>query len=198
MDSIMILCYYDIRFISDTYDLLIKALQPGISSWWEDWKSLDDPSRCIDCKNLTGQIQPIGSQWVNYPPLHYNCRCSIQPMLTLAVGTVTDRGTDGADWYLKFVNTLPDYYISKLTAILNGWDSSKNSTTLDKVIPDKMIGGDEYKNKDGHLPSAPGRKWYEADIDYSKGKRNGHRLLYSSDGLMFATYDHYKTFYEII
>ncbi|MBC8529578.1 hypothetical protein H8699_09085 [Christensenellaceae bacterium NSJ-44] len=30
------------------------------------------------------------------------------------------------------------------------------------------------------------------------GYRNGHRILYSSDGLIFATYDHYNTFYEIV
>ena len=39
--------------------------------------------------------------------------------------------------------------------------------------------------------------WYEADINYTGGYRNGHRILYSNDGLMFATYDHYETFYEL-
>ena len=37
----------------------------------------------------------------------------------------------------------------------------------------------------------------EADINYNKGKRNRQRILYSNDGLIFATYDHYQTFYEI-
>jgi hypothetical protein len=61
-----------------------------------------------------------------------------------------------------------------------------------------MHGGDEYENNDFKLPSAPGRKWYEADINYGGGKRNRQRIVYSNDGLMFATYDHYQTFYEII
>ena len=51
---------------------------------------------------------------------------------------------------------------------------------------------------DGHLPEASGRIWYEADINYTAGFRTRHRILYSNDGLVFVTYDHYDTFYEII
>ena len=61
-----------------------------------------------------------------------------------------------------------------------------------------MIDGGEYENKNGHLPSAPGRKWYEADINYYERHRNNHRIVWSNDGLIFVTYDHYHTFYEII
>ena len=67
-----------------------------------------------------------------------------------------------------------------------------------KVCPQKILGGDYYNNISGKLPSSIGRRWYEADINYTGGHRNGHRLLYSSDGLIFVTYDHYDTFYEII
>lgn len=45
---------------------------------------------------------------------------------------------------------------------------------------------------------AAGRIWYEADLNYYEGRRNGHRLLFSNDGLFFVTYDHYKTFYELM
>lgn len=45
--------------------------------------------------------------------------------------------------------------------------------------------------------SAPGRIWYEADINYYEGRRNKHRILFPNDGLIFVTYDHYLTFYEI-
>lgn len=60
-----------------------------------------------------------------------------------------------------------------------------------------MIGGDPYKNKERKLPSAPNRIWYEADINYISGERNRQRILYSNDGLIFVTYDHYQTFHEI-
>lgn len=60
-----------------------------------------------------------------------------------------------------------------------------------------MLAGGEYANNNLKLPSAPGRKWYEADINYSGGKRNRDRVVYSNDGLIFVTYDHYYTFYEV-
>nr|WP_156991320.1 ribonuclease domain-containing protein [Caproicibacter fermentans] len=55
-----------------------------------------------------------------------------------------------------------------------------------------------YCNDNGHLPQASGRIRQEADINYYSGKRNGHRLLWSNDGLVFVTYDHYETFIEVI
>lgn len=55
-----------------------------------------------------------------------------------------------------------------------------------------------YKNSNGHLPDDIGRVWYEADINYTKGYRGLGRIVFSNDGLVFVTYDHYETFYEII
>ncbi len=56
------------------------------------------------------------------------------------------------------------------------------------IIPMKSIeAGNATKNEDNG-----------ADINYYEGKRNKHRILWSNDGLMFVTYDHYETFYEII
>lgn len=60
-----------------------------------------------------------------------------------------------------------------------------------------IIGGDEYYNWDGRLPQSPGRKWYEVDIDYNGGFLNLRRIVFSNDGLMFVTYDHYLTFSEV-
>ena len=68
---------------------------------------------------------------------------------------------------------------------------------LHKVTDKGVIGGDIYKNKDGKLPSSNGRIWYEADINYTGGMRNSSRIIYSNDGLVFVTYDHYFTFNEI-
>jgi hypothetical protein len=48
------------------------------------------------------------------------------------------------------------------------------------------------------LPEKNGRIWYEADINYSRGFHNSMRIVFSDDGLVFVTYDHYQTFYEII
>ena len=61
-----------------------------------------------------------------------------------------------------------------------------------------MLTKGAYKNRDKRLPDVPGRIWYEADINYSFGYRGGERIPYSNDGLIFATYDHYATFVEIV
>ncbi len=66
------------------------------------------------------------------------------------------------------------------------------------VAPNKMIFRGKHKNKNGHLSMKPERVWYEADINYKSGYRNKQRIVYSNDGLIFVTYDHYKTFTEIV
>ncbi len=78
----------------------------------------------------------------------------------------------------------------------NGWKKQKGNLRVN--LPDAIIGGDIYKNREGKLPQKQGRVWYEADINYLGGFRNQHRLLYSNDGLIFVTYDHCSSFYEII
>ena len=113
----------------------------------------------------------------------------------MAAGTATNKGIQGADWFLKYRRTLPEYYITKAEAKRLGW---KVNGPVDKIAPGKMIFGGIYKNKNGHLLSANGRIWYEADINYQSGKRNSERILFSNDGLIFVTYDHYYTFIEIV
>lgn len=59
------------------------------------------------------------------------------------------------------------------------------------------IGGDVFLNREKLLPVEDGRSWYECDVNYNGGYRGGERLVYSSDGLIYQTSDHYKTFTEI-
>ena len=68
----------------------------------------------------------------------------------------------------------------------------------DRYAPNRMLTRGVYQNSDGHLPEAPGRVWYEADRGYTGGPRGAARILWSNDGLVFTTYDHYQTFYEIV
>ena len=70
-------------------------------------------------------------------------------------------------------------------------------SNLCAVLPGKAIGGDRFSNREGQLPSAGGRVWREADINYQCGRRGADRLLYSSDGLIFVTRDHYKNFIRV-
>lgn len=164
------------------------------STNYKHWVSKKDFHRCLACGDMHGKIWHIHEKPEIEPLIHPNGRCKIVPMGAIAAGTATMHGQSGADWILKQTGGLPDYYVSQEEAEQTGWKRGKWPSNF---IPDKMIGGGIYKNKDGRLPEASGRVWYEADINYETGKRNGYRLLYSNDGLMFVTYDHYETFYEI-
>ncbi|MGG3529073.1 ribonuclease domain-containing protein [Bacillus pseudomycoides] len=104
-------------------------------------------------------------------------------------------GFDDVAKYIKEHKKLPDNYITKEQAKALGWD--KKAGNLHKVAPGKSIGGNIYRNDDGALPSVSGRTWYEADINYLSGYRGNDRILYSSDGLVYKTSDHYKTFTQI-
>lgn len=170
--------------------------QPVQSSSFKNWVAVMDPKTCIECKTLNGKIYTWYETPYPEPPLHQRGRCEIVPMKALYAGTATEKGYDGADWWLDRYACLPNYYITKNQAFNLGWRREKGN--LHKVAPGKMITGGIYKNGNGHLPHKEGRVWREADINYTKGKRNKERIVFSNDGLIFVTFDHYETYYEII
>lgn len=97
--------------------------------------------------------------------------------------------------YIKENGKLPDNFITKSEARNLGWEA--NEGNLAEVAPGKSIGGDRFYNYEGKLPEEPGRIYYECDINYTSGYRGGERLIFSNDGLIFKTEDHYQTFTEI-
>ena len=94
--------------------------------------------------------------------------------------------------YLHLYEELPPNYITKDEARDLGWDSGKGN--LWDVAPGKSIGGDRFGNREGLLPGKKGRTYYECDIDYEGGYRGGKRIVYSSDGLVYYSEDHYENF----
>ena len=93
--------------------------------------------------------------------------------------------------YILAYSHLPDNYITKNEARKAGWEGGN----LDKYCPGKCIGGDSYQNREGALPKKSGRSWRECDIDtLGASSRGGKRLLYSNDGLIYYTGDHYESF----
>ena len=97
--------------------------------------------------------------------------------------------------YLFLYGKLPPNFITKSQAQALGWDSSYNDVS--DVAPGKSIGGDRFGNYEGLLPDKKGRTWYEADCYYTSGNRNAYRILYSSDGLVYYTDDHYESFTQM-
>lgn len=162
---------------------------------YKNLRAILDLRTCKDCRSLHGKIYDINDTRIVEPPLHENCRCKIETMEAINAGDATKDGEAGADFWLKYFDKLPVYYVSKEEAKAGGWRPGKAPANF---LPNKMITGGIYNNSNGHLPQAEGRIWYEADINYYEGKRNKHRILWSNDGLIFVTYDHYETFYEII
>lgn len=155
-----------------------------------DWRT------CVTCKDLDGKIYALHDVLNHEPPLHEHCRCIIDLLSTVLSGSATMDGDNGADWWLKNYKKLPPYYINKQEAKNKGWKQILGNLQI--VLPGKMIGGDIFYNRGKKLPDMPGRIWYEADINYIGGYRNFHRILFSNDGLVFVSYDHYRTFIEII
>ena len=96
--------------------------------------------------------------------------------------------------YLKEHGELPDYYITKSEAKSLGWVPSKGN--LCEVAPGRAIGGDIWTNRQKSLPTKSGRKYFEADLNYNCGNRNADRVVFSNDGLVFVTFDHYRSFEE--
>ena len=97
--------------------------------------------------------------------------------------------------YIHTYGHLPDNYITKSEAEALGWVSSKGN--LAEAAPGKSIGGDKFGNREGLLPDKSGRKYYECDIDYVSGTRNAKRIIFSNDGLVYYTEDHYESFEKL-
>ena len=97
--------------------------------------------------------------------------------------------------YLRAFGKLPPNYMTKKEAQALGWVNSLGN--LWEVAPGKSIGGDRYGNYEGQLPDAKGRKYFECDIDFDGTFRNAKRIIFSNDGLIFYTEDHYQTFEEM-
>ncbi|MBR4421200.1 MAG: ribonuclease, partial [Erysipelotrichaceae bacterium] len=114
----------------------------------------------------------------------------------VSVETIREDGTytskEEVALYIHTYGKLPSNYITKNEAKKKGWEASKGN--LNKVCPGFSIGGDRFSNYEGYLPEKEGRKYYECDIDYQSGTRNGKRIIYSNDGLIYYTGDHYNTF----
>ena len=95
--------------------------------------------------------------------------------------------------YIHTYGHLPSNYITKKKAQEKGWVGG----SLEEFCPGMSIGGSGFGNNEGMLPKAKGRKYYECDIDYDGKRRNAKRIVYSNDGLIFYTEDHYETFEQL-
>ena len=94
--------------------------------------------------------------------------------------------------YINLYGHLPSNFITKKEAKNLGWVSSEGN--LNEVAPGMSIGGDYFGNYEGLLPEAEDRDYYECDIDFDGTYRNEKRIVFSNDGLIYYTEEHYESF----
>ena len=98
---------------------------------------------------------------------------------------------DDVALYIHTYGHLPDNFITKKDAQALGWPGG----SLEPYAPGKCIGGSRFGNYEGLLPEADGRTYTECDIDtLGADSRGGKRIVFSNDGLIYYTEDHYETF----
>lgn len=102
-------------------------------------------------------------------------------------GTYTTK--EDVSLYLYTYGELPSNFITKKEAQALGWSGG----SLEPYAPGKCIGGDRFGNYEGILPED--HTYHECDINTLGASRRGaERLVYSDDGLIYYTEDHYETF----
>jgi len=114
---------------------------------------------------------------------------------TVATAEIDEDGTyDSAEdvaLYLYTYGHLPSNYITKKEAKALGWSGG----SVEDYAPGKCIGGDYFGNYEGLLPEEDGREYHECDIDtLGASSRGPKRIIYSNDGLIYYTEDHYESF----
>ena len=93
--------------------------------------------------------------------------------------------------YLVTYGYLPENFITKDEARELGWEGG----SVEDYAPGYAIGGDRFGNREGLLPKTAGRQYYECDIDTNgKSSRGAKRIVFSNDGLIYYTEDHYESF----
>ena len=98
---------------------------------------------------------------------------------------------DDVAQYICIYGHLPSNFITKKEAEKLGWQGG----SLDPFAPGKCIGGSHFGNYEGLLPEKEGRTYTECDIDtLGADKRGAKRIVFSNDGLIYYTEDHYESF----
>lgn len=104
-------------------------------------------------------------------------------------GTYDDK--ESVALYIHLYGKLPKNYITKEAAEELGWSGG----SVERYAKGKCIGGSRFGNYEGLLPKKSGRVYYECDIDtLGESSRGAKRIVYSNDGLIYYTDDHYESF----
>lgn len=133
--------------------------------------------------------------WESLPegsPISAPCSSDVPELVESLVdedGNYTSK--DDVALYIHLYGHLPSNFITKKEAQALGWSGG----SLEPYAPGKCIGGSRFGNYEGLLPEAEGRTYTECDIDTLGADRRGaKRIVFSNDGLIYYTGDHYESF----
>ena len=94
--------------------------------------------------------------------------------------------------YIHLYGDLPDNYVTKSEAEDAGWSGGNVERYTGEGT---AIGGSRFGNREGLLPKEQGRTYTECDIDtVGENSRGAKRIVFSNDGLIYYTEDHYESF----
>ena len=139
---------------------------------------------------------PVQSELVELPLLTDAPAASVPAPAAAPTESPVQYGEDYDDrdrvaLYLHLFGELPPHFITKEEARKLGW----NGGEVEDFLPGAAIGGDYFGNYEGLLPRKKGRKYHECDIGtVGKRSRGAQRIIWSSDGLIYYTGDHYESF----
>lgn len=91
--------------------------------------------------------------------------------------------------YIHTYHKLPSNYVKKWEAKAKGWNKGEDPSNYGI-----MIGGNKWNNSEGLLPDGDYR---ECDVDYDGNGRGPNRLIFTKDGTVFYTNDHYESFTQL-
>lgn len=167
--------------------------------------SEDKPIQCYRLEGSGAEDLAVGDtitvtgQLTNYQgTIEFDAGCRLNAVIKSenppveTVGSDNDDSRDAVALYIHTYGCLPDFYMTKSEARdIYGWDGG----ALDLYEPGMCIGGDEFRNYEDQLPDAPGRYYTECDINtIGSNERGAERIVFSNDGLIYYTSDHYETF----
>ena len=133
-------------------------------------------------EEITSEIQ------TNDPETEAQPQAPPETILQIVVGESYTTKEDVA-LYIHTYGCLPDNFITKSEARKLGWEGG----SLEPYAPGMCIGGDHFGNYEGLLPED--RDYTECDIDTLGAKSRGaKRIVFSEDGLIYYTDDHYESF----
>ncbi len=162
---------------------------------WFLWLAQGDFRTCYECAARDGLLYSVASVASGtdiFPPRHPGCRCVLRECHVTYPRQISKQRSFLEEVIQFFRNLLPPKFITTFLAKVQGWLPWRRNASF---LPfGKSLGGDVFENRGKKLPDSPGRTWREVDINDTPQSRGGTRIVFSNDGLVFVTFDHYRYF----